>query len=50
MTMDELMGQILTILPNAVFGEEENGEILIATGLVEVKGGNLVELDDSDEL
>jgi hypothetical protein len=50
MTMDELMGQILAILPNAVFGEEENGEILIATGLVEVKGGNLVELDDSDEL
>ena len=48
--MDELMGQILAILPNAVFGEEENGEILIATGLVEVKGGNLVELDDSDEL
>jgi hypothetical protein len=50
MTMDELMGQILAILPNAVFGEEENGEILIATGLVEVKGGTLVELDDSDEL
>lgn len=50
MTMNELMAQILTILPNAVFGEEDNGEILIATGLVEVKGGNLVELDDSDEL
>ena len=44
--MDELMGQILAILPNAVFGEEDNGEILIATGFVEVKGGNLVELDD----
>jgi hypothetical protein len=51
MTMDELMGQILAILPNAVFGEEHtNGEILISTGLVEVKGGNLVELDDNDEL
>ncbi len=46
MTMDELMAQILAILPNAVFGEEGNGEILIAPGLVETKAGsNLVELD-----
>ena len=49
--MNELMSKILEILPNAVFGEEHtNGEILIATGLVEGKDGNLVELDDSDEL
>ena len=46
MTMDELMGQILTILPNAIFGEEDNGEIIIATGLAEGKGGALSELDD----
>jgi hypothetical protein len=47
MTMDELMGQILAILPNAVFGEEHtNGEILIATGLVEGKNGTLSDLDD----
>jgi hypothetical protein len=46
MTINELMTQILAILPNAVFGEESNGEILIATGLVEVEAGsNLVELD-----
>jgi hypothetical protein len=45
MTMNQLMEQILAILPNAVFGEESNGEILIATGLVEVDAGsNLVEL------
>jgi hypothetical protein len=50
MTMNELMGQILAILPNAIFGEEDNGEILIATGFVERKDGTLVELDDSDEL
>ena len=44
--MDELMSQILAILPNAVFGEEHtNGEILIATGLVDDGAGNLVELD-----
>ena len=44
--MDELMEYILRELPNAVFGEEDNGEILIATGLAEGKGGNLVELDN----
>lgn len=49
MKMNELMEQILAILPNAVFGEEDNGEILIATGLVESKSGKLVELDESDE-
>jgi hypothetical protein len=46
MTMDELIEYVLRELPNAVFGEEHtNGEILIATGLVEGKDGNLVELD-----
>jgi hypothetical protein len=46
MTMDELMTQILAILPNAIFGEESNGEILIATGFVEAEAGKkLVELD-----
>jgi hypothetical protein len=45
MTMDELMTQILAILPNAVFGEESNGEILIATGLVD-NNGTLSDLDD----
>ena len=45
--MSELMEAILTILPNAVFGEEQsNGEILIATGLVENKDGTLTDLDD----
>jgi hypothetical protein len=46
MTMDELMEYILRELPNAVFGEEANGEILIATGLVENKNGTLTDLDD----
>ena len=45
MTMDELMTQILAILPNAVFGEEDNGEILIATGLVD-NNGTLTDLDE----
>jgi hypothetical protein len=46
MTMNELMSKILEILPNAVFGEEDNGEILIANGLVENKNGTLSDLDD----
>jgi hypothetical protein len=46
MTMNELMETILKVLPNAVFGEEDNGEILIATGLVEGKDGTLTDLDD----
>ena len=47
MTMDELIEYILRELPNAVFGEEHtNGEILIATGLVEGKDGTLSDLDD----
>jgi hypothetical protein len=47
MNMSDLMWKIFEILPNAVFGEEQaNGEILIATGLVENKDGTLVDLDD----
>lgn len=47
MIMSELMETILKVLPNAVFGEEQaNGEILIATGLVEANDGTLTELDD----
>ena len=44
--MDELMEYILRELPNAVFGEEDNGEILIATGLAENPAGNLVGIDE----
>jgi len=47
MIMSELMEQILAILPNAVFGQEQaNGEILIATGLIENNDGTLTDLDD----
>jgi hypothetical protein len=47
MKLEDLAQKILEILPNAVFGEENsNGEILIATGLVEGKDGILKDLDD----
>jgi hypothetical protein len=43
MTMNELMAQILEILPEAIFGEDnETGEVVIATGLLQSK--------DNDEL
>lgn len=36
MTMDELMAQILEILPEAIFMEDKDtGEIVISTGLTE---------------
>lgn len=45
--MDELMEYILREIPNALFSEEgSNGEILIATGLVENTDGTLAELED----
>jgi hypothetical protein len=45
MTMTELMTKILAILPDAVFGQELNGEILIATGLIEGDNDDLVDLN-----
>lgn len=43
--MTELMTKILAILPDAVFGQELNGEILIATGLIEGDNDDLVDLN-----
>jgi hypothetical protein len=48
MTMDDLMAQILEILPNAIFEEEmTTGEVVIATGLVD-KGTELQSLPQQD--
>lgn len=44
MTLDDLMTQILAILPDAIFEDDKNGEIIIATGLCE-RDGELVALD-----
>jgi hypothetical protein len=50
MKTSDLMSQILEILPNAVFGEEQaTGEIVIATGLRENTAGELIELDSDEE-
>ena len=42
--MNDLMEAVLAILPDAVFGEEKTGEILIATGFVEGPDGILEDL------
>ena len=41
MTMDELMEYILRELPEALFGEDESGEIVISTGLKDTRSGEL---------
>jgi hypothetical protein len=44
MTLDELMSQILDVLPEAVFGEDTvTGEIVIATGFVEKENNKPLE-------
>jgi hypothetical protein len=44
MTMDELMAQILEILPEAIFMEDKDtGEIVISTALVETISGRPLE-------
>jgi hypothetical protein len=44
-TADDLFKKVLEILPNAIFDEDESGEITIATGFVSSKSGNLVEVE-----
>jgi hypothetical protein len=48
MNMNDLMAQILELLPNAIFDEEmTTGEIVISTGLKNTKADKLVPLEDN---
>jgi hypothetical protein len=48
MEMNDLMRQVLELLPNAIFDEEmETGEIVISTGLTNTKAGKLVPLENN---
>lgn len=38
MTLDDLIRAILAILPNATIGEDEDGQIVIHTGVREAMG------------
>lgn len=41
MTLDQLMEQILSVLPQAEFGEDSDGQIVIYTNMEEAPNGNL---------
>lgn len=43
-TISDLMEAVLAIIPDAVFGEDKTGEIIIATGFVEGENGKLEDL------
>jgi hypothetical protein len=32
MTFDEMLGKVLELFPEAIFHDEENGEVIISTG------------------
>lgn len=43
--LDNLMSKILSILPNAQFDEDNDGQIVIYTNLQQGKDGSLLELE-----
>lgn len=47
-TTDDLFKKVLEILPNAIFDEDESGEITIATGFLSSESGDLVEVSQDD--
>lgn len=49
MNENELMSKILEVLPNAMFGTDNDGQVIIYTNLKVVDSdGTLTEFDDSN--
>ena len=48
MDLSELWKQALDILPTALVGQDDSGELVIFTGL-RIENGDLVEYDRSEE-
>ena len=44
MTTNEFMHKMLELLPDAVIGEDEDGQLIIHTGLMEREDGQVVGL------
>lgn len=44
MTTNEFMNKMLELLPDAVLGEDEDGQLIIYTGLMEREDGQVVGL------
>ena len=45
MKFDEMVGKVLVLFPEALFHQEENGEVVISTGFRLVKD-ELVEMEE----
>lgn len=45
-TFNELLTQVLSIIPNASVGEDNDGQLVIYTNLTEDEDGNLSEMSD----
>lgn len=45
-TFNELLTQVLSIIPNASVGEDNDGQLIIYTNLTEDEDGNLSEMSD----
>tara|TARA_R100000700_G_C3145061_1_gene125633 strand:+ start:799 stop:963 length:165 start_codon:yes stop_codon:yes gene_type:complete len=43
-TTNEFMNEMLKLLPDAVLGEDEDGQLIIHTGLMEREDGQVVGL------
>lgn len=47
--MDELMKAILAVFPGASLGEDDGGQILVYTNLMELPQGGFVDMDTLDD-
>ena len=45
MTFDEMVAQVLPIFPNAIFSEDELGEVVVSTGF-RLANNELVPMED----
>lgn len=49
-TYDELASKILKIIPDAIFDEDETGELIITTGLRVAADDMLVPVNEEEEV
>ena len=49
-TLSDLWQDALSILPNALVGEDESGELVIYTGLTVGEGGAIIEYDRTEDI
>lgn len=45
MTFDEMLGKVLELFPEALFHDEENGEVIISTGF-RLVNNELVKMEE----